>query len=175
MWLWMILALMFSWSSPNAEKRSSDFVIDESKPYVYIAFDHVGSRVPLSKDEVPTGLWLRVVNNCKVPISLRTFDPATHDPGVGVLHEIVASHTIPPPGPGIVGSEKPPVGYSAEILSYTIIPPGESLLFSVPSNHVSQHWYLRVQFELEPANRGSGPQPYSFVDFTWAMIPQKDR
>jgi hypothetical protein len=161
--------------------KSTGFVIDETRPYVYIRFDHAARRKPLSRDEVPEGLWLRLVNNCSIPLSVSTFDPGTGDQGVGVFDEVIASSV----GGGYLDAsgefhggpshERPPKGYSFDVSSSTIVAPGEALLFSVPRNHVSQNWHLRVQFELEPAKKGLGPQPYSFVDFTWTMIPETDR
>ena len=164
------------------QKLNPSFVIDDTKPYVYIDFERIGNRAPLSDDEPSEGLWLRLVNNCNVPIRVRTFATGTNDPGIGLFDEIVTSpvwgggyknksetlHGGPP-------QEKPPQGYSFEVASQTIISPGEHVLFSVPRNHVSADWHLRVEFELEPPKKGLGPQPYSFVDFTWTMIPAKYR
>jgi hypothetical protein len=161
-----------------------DFVIDQSKPYVYVKFDHAGRRSPLSQQEPSTGLWLRLVNNSRVPITLAIFDAGKDNRGVGVYDEIVA---VPPSGVGYVdasgvshgfpvASGNVPKGYSLdEVSSSTSIAPGDSLLFSVPSNHVSESWYFRVEFQLEPPKQVSGPQPRSFVDFTWTMIPERDR
>jgi hypothetical protein len=51
---------------PTTGPPEQTFVLDESKPYGYIAFDHVAKRKPLSETEGTTGLWLRlVVNNCR--------------------------------------------------------------------------------------------------------------
>jgi len=164
------------------QKQNPSFVIDDTKPYVYIDFERIGNRTPLSDDEPSEGLWLRLVNNCNIPIRVRTFATGTDDHGIGLLDEIVTSpvrgrgykrnsgtlHGGPP-------EEKPPRGYSFEVVSYTVVSPGEHLPFSVPRNHVSPDWHLRVEFELEPPKKGNGPQPYSFVDFSWTMIPEKNR
>jgi len=47
---------------------SSAFAIDPSKPYVYLAVDHVGPRKPLRDGEVGLGVWLRLKNNCQISI-----------------------------------------------------------------------------------------------------------
>lgn len=52
----------------DAAEVSSDFLLDQSKPYVYLEVDHVGARKPLRDGEPNTGIWLRMKNNCKLPI-----------------------------------------------------------------------------------------------------------
>ena len=58
----------------------SQFVIDPAEPYVYIKFDHIGRRKPATEGEGSEGLWLRLVNNCNLPITVFTFDLGTGDP-----------------------------------------------------------------------------------------------
>ena len=91
-------------------------MIDPSKPYVYLIFDHIGKREPISKHEPATGIWLRLVNNCRVPVIIATFDPGTGDPGLGVYDEIIS---VPANGPSVrspskaveSSEEQPPEGY----------------------------------------------------------------
>jgi len=52
-------------ASPNV---NSTFVIDTSKPYVYLAIDHIGPRKPLRDGEIGLGIWLRLKNNSQIPI-----------------------------------------------------------------------------------------------------------
>jgi hypothetical protein len=48
----------------NAQSQTAQsFVLNDSKPYVYIAFDHSGKRKPLGKSEDKQGFWLKFVNN----------------------------------------------------------------------------------------------------------------
>jgi hypothetical protein len=44
------------------------FLIDPSKPYVYLEVDHLGPRKPLRDGEPDTGIWLRLKNNCTLPV-----------------------------------------------------------------------------------------------------------
>src|SRR5947209_7194252 len=76
-------------STMQAQAPVTSFVIDESKPYVYLQLDHLGPRKPLHQGEPSTGIWLRIVNNCKVPISVPSYGIPTGDAGTGVLDEIV--------------------------------------------------------------------------------------
>lgn len=166
--------------------KASSFVIDTSKPYVYLEFDHVARRKPLSQTENSEGLWLRIVNNCRVPIIVATFNPGTGDPGVGIYDEVIptlvkgpyfeggrAGKKPPSPPPAI--RHTPPEGYTAEVFSTTMIEPGNNLLFSVPLSHVSQSWYLQILFNLDVAGATYGSEPESSVSFHWQDIPERIR
>jgi hypothetical protein len=163
------------------QDKSKDFLIDSSKPYVYIAYDHIGPRKPQRQGEDTTGLWLRIVNNCRIPIAIRNFGVNTGDPGIGVLYDVVPR----PPEITVEGnagieigeSEKrvkpsPPEGYSAEVASVNQIAPGENMLFSVPKNHVSRDWFIRVKVWLAVSRYR---EPYTEVDFLEYQIPDSHR
>ncbi len=169
--LLLVVAAGFSVSA----EQSVGFVLDQSRPYVYIQFDHVGPRVPVSEVEPAIGVWLRIKNNSRVPIQVSIFDLGTKDTGVGVLDEIVPVPGIAPPCGSGGSAIRPPIGYQVDVATPATIPPGHDLLFSVPISHVAQWWYLRVRFGLVLPAAMSGRQPYSFVDFAWSDIPDKDR
>jgi hypothetical protein len=44
------------------------FLIDPSKPYVYLELEHPGPRKPLRDGEPDIGIWLRLKNNCTLPV-----------------------------------------------------------------------------------------------------------
>jgi hypothetical protein len=69
----------------------------------------------------------------------------------------------------------PPEGYSAEVHSVMTISSGESLSFSVPRNHVSENWFLRVRFSLAVNKPQVGSGPYSYVEFFEEQIPESQR
>jgi hypothetical protein len=155
--------------------EGSQFVIDETRPYVYIEMDHVGPRKPLRQGEPTVGLWLRIVNNCRIPIKIPTFGVTSGDSGVGVLHDVVpfaAARTeaddeiIPTTEAAPRQKGAPPEGYSADVYSMTTIAPGKSVRFSVPIDHVTERWFLRVRFVLAVGKPSIGNQPNSYVDFT---------
>ena len=189
------LLMALASSAVLAQAGRQGFVLDSSKPYVYLLFDHVGPRKPVQEGEPSTGLWLRVVANCRVSIRIGTFGITTGDPGIGVLDEVVSENTggvrveaegrtVPTgaieaqpdaakPKPG-----KPtavPQGYSAEVHSTTMIAQGENVLFSVPINHVGGSWFMRVRFTLDVSRPEAGNGPYSYVDFYESQIPPKFR
>jgi len=184
----LCIALSTAPSGANDGTKKPDFLIDQSKDYVYLKFDHVGDREPLSPDEPTKGLWLRLVNNCRIPIVVAIFDTGTVNAGVGVFDEVVplaAKRPLPifhlpgqaksQPKPATV-KEEPPEGYSPpDVFSTTIVSPGENLLFSVPLNHVGPTWSLEIRFYFEVARVSYGTGPYSVVSFYWQDIPEKFR
>jgi hypothetical protein len=183
----LLLAVATMYAQPD-----TSFVLDGTKPYVYLQFDHVGPRKPLHEGEPSTGLWLRIVNNCKVPISVRTYGVTTGDIGTGVFDEIVPVQQVftvqadsgeiplstdekPTQKTANEPSAKMPEGYSAELSSVTRVLPGKSLLFSVPRNHVSRDWFLRVKFALAVSKPSVGPGPFTELDFFNEQIPASSR
>lgn len=164
-----------------AQTQNAGFVIDTSRPSVYIEFERVAKRKPLSDEEVSTGVWLRLKNNTRVPIQVMTFDPGTEEQETGVMDEVVQVNSTVGFGPSgnqatsitfeAAGSPK---GYSFDVGSVAVIGSGKSLPFSVPLNHIGPSWYLRVRFELDLPPTKAGRQPYSFVEFSWADVPAKD-
>lgn len=148
------------------------FVIDESKPYVYLVFDHIGDRKPVSEREGSKGLWLRLVNNCGLPIKISVFDLGTGDLGVGVNFEVV------PAGGRFAPDEehhmKEPFGYNVDIGTLITIPPKGDLLFSVPAESVTKQWSIKVRFDFDiPGPKLGGYHPYAVADFTWSRIPEQ--
>lgn len=169
----------------SAQVKTSGFLIDSTKDYAYLQLDHVGDRKQLPGDTVSKGLWIRLVNNCRVPLVVATFDPGTGDPGMGVFDEVVPSVAKGPKlhlGGTKSSSSQPriaskaPEGYSLpDAFSSTRIPPGESILFSVPANHVGPSWSMQIRFYLSPSKEEYGSGPYSVVTFDWVDVPEQFR
>lgn len=57
-------------SECKSQVQGEQISIDATKPYVYLVFDHIGPRKPLRIGEPDEGIWLRLVNNSKYPISV---------------------------------------------------------------------------------------------------------
>jgi hypothetical protein len=164
-----------------AQGTGEAFLLDDSKPWAYLRLDHVGPRKPALPSEGPTGIWLRLVNNCRLPIKVFTFGSDVATQGVAVLDEVVSFEggvTVsagppidwaPPPD-----QHRPPVGYSKMVELYSVaeIPPGKDLLFSVPRDHVSNYWYMRVRFMLDLAGAHWEDSPSCYVDFFEDQIPK---
>jgi hypothetical protein len=171
----------------SAQLKPAGFLIDSTKDYAYLKFDHFGDRRQLAGDTASKGLWIRLVNNCRVPLVVATFDPGTGDPGVGVYDEVIPvvakgprlrleGIKNAPSQPSTAAAVGMPQGYSLpDVFSTTRISPGESLLFNVPANHVGPSWSIQVQFYLAPSKEAYGSGPYSVLSFDWVDIPEQFR
>lgn len=183
--LFLCVAVLSAPSSASDGPGKAAFLIDPSRHYAYLKFDRIGDREPLSPDEPTKGLWLRFVNNCRLPIVVAIFDAGADNLGVGVFDEVIpVTGKLPiidyggpiKPKPNAPPQEEPPKGYFApDVISTTIIPPRKDLLFSVPLNHVGPAWYLQVRFYFALPGEGYGTGPYSVVSFDWQDIPEKFR
>jgi hypothetical protein len=177
-----LLGLALNAAPQNKDAQS--FVLDRSKPYVYLKFDHVGPRKPLRTGEGDTGLWLRVVNNCRLPIVLESFSMPPGEAGVGLMDEVVDAERIlqiyasPGEGREIQGqrrlrkSKTKPEGYSSETAGAVRVQPGEDILFSVPVNHVDESWYMRIRFALDLDKSSVAVGPFTYLPFYEWDIPK---
>ena len=137
-----------------------------------MAFDHVGQRKPFKSNEVTDGLWVRVVNNCRVPIYIEKMGKIDGDPG------IIANDVITPIArydivglPVKVNPVGMPEGYSSEIYTIVAVPSGQSVLLSFPRNHVSSEWGLHVRITLDAPGSGSSQLgPWTILDFSDSQI-----
>lgn len=178
-------------------KASNDFVIDGNKPFVYVRFDHVGPGAPRSEGEPPTRIWLSLVNNCRVPIVVRTNGVPDESPKeeLGLEYDVVANRPvksmalIPEKNESNAAQLKAsetealeiPRGYIEEVASTQNIGPSESGLFSIPLNHLSKRWHIEIPFEFE-VPRGQGPHddraggiPVMIVEYTLYDLPPKSQ
>ena len=138
-----------------------DFVIDESRPYAYLKFDHIGPRKPVQDGEGDVGIWLRVVNNCRIPIS-KILNSAEEEKEFE-QHEQLRK------------MKQKPVGYSSETGGVIRVQPGKEVLFSVPLNHVDDDWYMRVKFALELNTSSISVGPFTYLPFYEWDIPKEFR
>jgi hypothetical protein len=156
-------------------RGAQDFVIDQSNPYVYLKFDHIGPRKPVRTGEDNMGLWIRVVNNCRIPIVFTGFSMPAGEIGVGLMDEVVdAEPTLQVSSTAeeakkirqrerLRKSKHKPTGYSSETAGIFRVQPGADILFSVPLNHVDDDWYLRVKFALELDKSSASIGPFTYL------------
>lgn len=83
----LVLALFFLYPASNVPQSTTtdvvkgpDFLIDPTKPYVYLEVDHVGPRKPLRDGEPNVGIWLRLRNNCKLRIVVMALGKPPQNP-----------------------------------------------------------------------------------------------
>ena len=136
-------------------QTSASFVLDRNQPFVYVEFLRVGKREPLREKEVSEGVWLRIVNNCRVPIQFMANggngdeaipnEKVVYDEYNGVVTTMPDGKQSPPP-------QKPrsemPGGYMFHVGSNYILTPGKGLSFSVPINHVAVDWHIEIPFDF---------------------------
>jgi len=148
-----------------ASAGDEPFKLDPDRPFVYLRFDHSGKGSPRRSDESKDRIWLRLVNNCKMTISVRTFGMPNEGPKdeTGVMLAVVATP------PEMITSEEPlipsdstpkedemPPGYISEVGSSLTIRPGKDILFSFPRNSLGKLWHVEIPFSFDLP---SGPAP----------------
>jgi hypothetical protein len=105
-------------SKTSPPSSPSNFLLNETRPYVYLELDHIGPREPTSPDEPHSGLWFRLHNNCIVPIIVNTFDaaPNSHPNEIGIFDNVV-KNPDPTLGDGEVTAVSMPPEMSQETLA----------------------------------------------------------
>lgn len=166
-----ILATMAALTLSSQE--TPKVVLDESKPIVYIKFDHAGPREPVEDGEPKLGLWLRIVNNSVIPIDVEVMNTATKS-GLQLLPDIITpiEQKIPQSRPA---HERMAMGYASGMGTAQTISPGKDLTFSVPVNHVSPNWFMQVPFRFNLPPVKEGGQPICYASFVWEDLPQAYR
>ena len=83
-----LLCVGMAHGQQNLPEKEKPFILDPNRPFVYLKFDHFGPGEPWGDDEPPFRIWFRFVNNCNVPVEIRTFG----GPGdmLGVMDDLVA-------------------------------------------------------------------------------------
>ena len=165
------------------QKRVQDarVALDERAPFVGIVFDRVGYREPTRKGETNRGLWLKLRNNCVVPIRVGVLPIASARQGDRVLvaHAVVEEErdvrTLAQPERPKVRIPRPD-GYSTtDVPHWREIPSGRDLPFSVPLAHLTREWHIRIEFFLITKYGPGGKQPRTFVEFYWTDLPDEAR
>ena len=77
--------------SVNGDASGNAFLIDSTKPYVYLEMDHIGRRKALLSGESEQGIWLRLHNNSNVPITIISIrkKPGKQEPIIALADEVV--------------------------------------------------------------------------------------
>jgi hypothetical protein len=154
-----------------------------------LKFDHIGLVKPNPDSAAENYLWLKVVNNSRIPITFRAQGPPPGYPGVSLENEVVEQEPVrlfaysPQELDNFKRQEKlrkehlkhKPLGDSFEVSGGAIVRPGEELLFSVPLNYVDDDWYLRIKFALNLDRSSSSIGPFTYLPFYNWDIPKDAR
>jgi hypothetical protein len=183
----------------QAGQAGLPFERDANQPFVYLKFDHVGTGVRRRDNEPSSRIWFHFVNNCNVSIRLRLYGaPDGSAAGeVGVMDNVVpdppmltivsdGDSTTKMAGVG-TGQKKEvqmPSGYVDEVSGATSVLPGQSVLFSVPPNHVGTKeggWHMEIPFWFAtPMGHGSrdsltGGEPVMALSYSFYDLPDEAR
>ncbi len=162
----IVIVVVVSAQTRQPIKHSSEIRLSSDKPSVYISYVRSGKREPLRADESDEGIWLRLHNNTKWTIIFPAFDvPETHgDVGMFyILESVSAGITDIPKGNEIRGA------HSTDELG-----PGESIVFSVPREHLPKKAVLRVSFSYEWEDRAdvfAGREVEHIASFYASKLP----
>jgi hypothetical protein len=170
----LAVSLCFASSNSQAQKTDywSGFVIDTNRPYAYLKFDHIGKGIQREESEPTSRIWLRLTNNCRLPIAIRTFgvpdDSPKNEQGVMDIIVAIEPHRVEIVRDGAVfvkaRPDELPHDYWFEVGTSQIVPPRAALLFSVPINHVGPRWSFEIPFDFEVA-KGKVPRDPSVGGF----------
>jgi hypothetical protein len=167
------------------QSLSSNFVIDKSKPFAYLVFDHIGPGNASSGVGRSERIFLRVVNNCRITILFKSEGPADAIPGALFEDEVIAE----PQGIQVISDKemesfeqkqrlrekalkRKPDGETFEVSGAFRVEPGKDALFSVPRSHVGPFWFLRVKFALDVGPSSVAVGPYTYLEFHNYEIPR---
>ena len=86
---------------PGGGNIAEQFIFNKERAFTYLQFDHVGKGPRRNENEPAYRIWFRLVNNCRVPIVIRTSGVPDGSPEgeVGLFHKVVAN----PPMYGVSG------------------------------------------------------------------------
>lgn len=183
---------------PGNGNIAEQFIFNKERAFTYLQFDHVGKGTRRNENEPAYRIWFRLVNNCRVPIVIRTSGVPDGSPvgEVGLFHNVVAN----PPTYGVSGgtilesgaspklAENPavippmPEGYDADVSSTATLQASESLLFSIPINHLSGKWHIEIPFRFDAPHKrplqyeaNIGGQPHMAITYWLSDLPADAR
>lgn len=176
-----VIMLCWTVAAANAQDRKvtgANVRIEAGKPTVYISFERYGARDPLHAGESYEGVWLRLHNNTRWRIFLPVFGVPEPLGDAGLFYDVEAeAGDLAARAVDYAKGEKsevkdavqtPPVGYTLRhSFSISDLKPGETLLFSIPREHLGKGLALRIpfQYEWEGDVTFSGDRPKHYVYF----------
>jgi len=158
--------LTYSLSIIAQQPAQSAAKLEKDKPSVYVTFERLGKAVDLSKQrmleeakkdqkEKGNDVWLRIHNNTCWSLYFSQFSMYAPKRKAGEdAQSWLKSFNILEEGAEtglfywIVGQKQPPVFVGIDSYTEVALLPGNSLLFSVPREHLSKERAVRVDFRF---------------------------
>jgi hypothetical protein len=196
--LWLVVPMSVAMSQDTSRQKQPK--LEKALPSVYITFECAGSREARREGESNQGVWLRLHNNLRWTLIVPGFDPKV--PGFTIpttlaaksrADEVVLYYEVEDTrlrrgrtrlsevSENSEGSDErqvsripaPPIGYRMTDLVKTIsLAPGRSLLFSIPSEHLTRHLALNLSFQFRW--EGSMDKTEHRVYFYGSDVPAKE-
>jgi hypothetical protein len=165
----IVVVSVVSAQTRKPNKISTEIRLSKDKPSVYISYERSGKREPLHGSESDEGIWLRLHNNTKWTIIFPTFGPPETHGDVGMFYTLEVVSELPKEVTDI------PKGYELRHLYSTFnLRGGESVLFSVPREHLPKGIVLRVSFSYEWEDQDAvfaGREVEHIVSFYASKLP----
>lgn len=196
----VFIVITFTPAQPQVQSGNlaQEFIVNRGRSFAYLQFDHIGKGIPFNENEPSYRIWFRLVNNCRVPIVVSTFGVPDGSPRdeAGVFHNVVAdpemigysggtifeSGTSPKPAQSPVAAGPMPNGYDGDVSSTATLGASESLLFSIPINHLSPKWHIEIPFRFELLHQrphhyeaNIGGQPRMVITYWLSDLPADAR
>jgi hypothetical protein len=169
-------------------RRRDDVRLMKDKPSVYISFERFGEREPLEPGESREGIWLRFHNNTKWPIFFRAFSVPKELGEAGMYYEIreLPQASVERGSPSSSKTKEDikqktdlSTGYQpVDSFSVISIESGDSILFSIPSEHLAEGLYLRMGFNYGWEDQNdvtAGREAFHYVSFSSSALPPRQK
>lgn len=166
-------------------KKASSVKLENQKPSIYITFEKAGKRTPLRENESDKGIWLKLHNNLRYSIRFCAFGISDGEQlaffeknsELGLNYDVEFTDSSSFLGSGSEekkdNSMNVPVGYPVGgICHYYELKAGNSVVFSVPVEHLAKGLSIKIPFKYEWEEE-SEDNPTHFVYFNSLDILKK--
>ncbi len=162
-----------------------NFLLQTDRPMVYLHVDRVGEGSPEEDGKTHLRVWVTLHNNCALPIRIRTYGAPAGDASdsVGVMDTLVprkVRYVLTPEEEKELGPKRAmPFGAWYDVGSSEVIEPGKQLHFSLPRDHFSKRWEIRIpfHFDLPPGkaprdDNAWGGYTEMFLSYSFEDLPE---
>jgi len=154
----------------NHGKRmtSSDVRIVKNKPHIYVGFVREGKIAPPYEGESDKRVWLRLFNNSAFGVMF-CVNPIPKAYGETYIRYEVERYK---------GFGRVPGVRSSDSCDYIVLAPGETVIFSVPREHLEEGLAVKIRYryewETDPDGAENPREPKHYTFFYASDIPPND-
>jgi hypothetical protein len=158
-----LIFIILSVASVGAQSRGQNPRLSQSHPSVYITFERAAKIASDSSGELEETVWLRLRNNTRWPIILDMNGVSSKEYGDAALfHDVLLDGKV-------IAEER------CHACSFNPLPPGRSLVFTVPRADLREGYSIRVRFSYGWENGNDvagGREVEHFVYFHHSALPK---